>query len=96
MTSQQIIDKLIQIELYRIHPRRNPTKEELDWEQSHTFFAKPFQREYQAKIDLDFSKEYIIHHLDCEFGSPKVKLVGENKLYDYKDFTYSLNILPKN
>jgi len=88
MTSQQIIDKLIKIELYRIHPNRNPTNAELDWEMSNNFFAKPFKRQFANELDLDYNQEYFIVGLDCDRGSPKIKLSGINKLYDYKDFTY--------
>lgn len=90
MTSQQIIDKLIQIELYRIHPNRNPTRDELEWEVSNNFFAKPFKREFANPMDLNYDKEYFITNLDCERGSPKIKLAGVDKLYDYKDFTYRM------
>lgn len=93
MTSQEIIDKLIQIELYRIHPRRNPTNEELEWESSCKFYAKPTERQFYPKIDLDYEKEYIIDSLDCERGSPKVKLNDIFKAFDYKDFTYRLENL---
>ena len=90
MTSQQIIDKLIQIELYRIHPNRNPTNAELEWELSHKFLAQPFQRQFKEKLDLDYFKEYTIISVDCDRGSPKLKLDGVDKLYDYKDFTYRI------
>ena len=90
MTSQQVIDKLIQIELYRIHPNRKPTREELEWEKSHTFIAKPFKRQYSPLMELDYEKEYDIESLDCDRGSPKIKLVGVSKPYDYKEFTYTI------
>ena len=90
MTSQQIIDKLIQIELYRIHAKRNPTNEELTWESSYVFHAKPFKREYGEKLDLDYEKYYIVDFLNCDKGSPKIKLIGDNKFYDHKDFIYKM------
>lgn len=93
MTSQQIIDKLIQIELYRIHPKRNPTNQELEWENSHIFYAKPTERQFYPKLDLDYEKEYIINYLDCERFSPKIKIQGFEKPFDYKDFTYRLENL---
>lgn len=95
MTSQQIIDKLIKIELHRISPGRNHTNEELEWERYHVFYAKPTERQFYPKLHLDYNKEYAIHSLDCERGSPKIKLKGFDKLYDYRDFNYSLKLADK-